>query len=163
LAGLALGLLPRLLLEAHADQLGLAPGLLLHLGHQPLLGFLGGQAGDALQRAALLLDEAEVPLLQLLEAALAAREALLLRVVVAAAAPVDLVQPSRDLLLLLAEPALDRLDLPLPLLDLLLELDPRPVDDLLGLDRRVLQLGLGALLGLLHDAAALLGRLADLA
>src|SRR5262249_57347107 len=115
-----------------------------------------------LQRAALLLDEAEVPLLQILEAPLADREALLLRVVVAVAT-VELVQPSRDLLLLLAEPALDRLDLLLPLLDLLLELDPRPVDDLLGLDRRVLQLGLGALLGLLHDAAALLGRLADLA
>src|SRR5262249_57150061 len=75
---------------------------------------------------------------------------------------VQLVEPSRDLLLLLAEPALDRLDLLLPLLDLLLELDPGAVDDLLGLDGRVLQLGLGLLLGLLHDAAALLGRLADL-
>ena len=48
------------------------------------------------------------------------------------------------------------LDLLLPLPDLLLELGPGAVDDLLGLDGGVLQAGLRGSLGLLDDAAAVL-------
>ena len=45
-----------LLLEAHAEELGLAPGLDLDLGHELALGLLGGEARDALELAALLLE-----------------------------------------------------------------------------------------------------------
>ena len=143
LARLALGALARLLLEPHRDEGRLAPGLRLHLGEQLPLGLLGGQPGDRLELAPLLVDQRLLPRLDLLEPLLPRAETLLARVVVAVPA-VELVEPPRDLLLLLAEPALERLDLLLALPALLLELGPGPVDELLGLDGGVLQAGLGA-------------------
>jgi hypothetical protein len=70
LARLALGALARLLLQPHADQDGLAPGLGLHLGEQPLLGLLGGETGDPLELPALLVDQRLLPGLDLLQALL---------------------------------------------------------------------------------------------
>ena len=115
LARLPLGALARLLLEPHRDERGLAPGLLLHLGEQPLLGFLGRQARDPLELTALLVDHRLLPGLDVLQRLLARAEALLAAVVVPIP-PIELVEPPRDLLLLLAQPALEALDLLLALL-----------------------------------------------
>ena len=160
-AGLALGVLPGFLLQAHRDQDRVPARLLLHLGEQPLLGLLGGESGHALQGAALLLDEGLVSLLQLLDRPLPVGELLLLGVIVPVTA-VELVQPAGHLLFLLDDPALHLLDLALALLDLLLELHPRLVDDLLGLDGRVLQPGLAVPLRLFDQTAGLFGSLSDL-
>ncbi len=53
---LDLGRLLGLLLEPHAEKLGLPAGLDLHLRHELALRLVGGQPGNALQLAALLVE-----------------------------------------------------------------------------------------------------------
>ena len=159
LARLALGALARLLLEPHRDQGGLAAGVLLHLGEEPLLGLLGGEARDPLEVPALLVDQRVLLGLDLLQPLLARAETLLAGVVVAVPA-VELVEPPRDLLLLLAQAALERLHLLLALAGLLLELGPGAEHDLLGLDRGVLEARLRVTLGLVEQPAAVLRNIA---
>ncbi len=116
--------------------------------------------GDPLELPALLVDQRLLPRLDLLQALLPGAQALLARVVVTVPA-VELVEPPGDLLLLLAQPALEALDLLLALPGLLLELGPGAIHDLLGLDGGVLQAGLRVPLGLLQDAPAVLRNISE--
>src|SRR5262249_5895027 len=152
---LPVGALLRLLLEPHRDEDRLTPRVLLHLREEPLLGLLRGEAGDPLELPPLVFEQRLMLGLDLLQPLLAGAQALLARVVVAVP-PVELVEPARDLLFLLAEPALEGLDLLLAFASLLLELGPGAVDDLLGLDGGVLQARFRVSLGLLEDPATVL-------
>ena len=134
----------------------------LHLGEEPLLGLLGRQARDPLELPALLVDQRLLPRLDLLQTLLPRAQALLARVVVAVPT-VELVEPARDLLLLLAQPALEALELLLALAGFLLELGPSAIHDFLGLDGGVLQAGLRVSLGLLQDAPAVLRNISEAA
>ena len=109
----------------------------------------------------MLLDQSLLALLELLDAALPDTERLLLGPVVVVAA-VELVEPPGDLLLLLDETPLEPLDLLLPLPSLALEVLAGGIDDLLGLEGGLFQPGLGGLLSVFHDAAALGGGIPDL-
>ena len=70
------GGLARLLLEPHAEELGLAPRLDLHLGHELALGLLRGEPGDGLELAPLLVQRVGQPGFRLGEAPLAVAQAL---------------------------------------------------------------------------------------
>ncbi len=119
-----------------SSSMGLAPGVLLHLGEELALGFLGGQPGDHFELPALLLDQPVEPLLFRLEGALELHGALLPALDVLAAA-VQLFEPTGQLLLLLEDAALDLLDFPLALAVLLLRLGPRFEGNLLRLEAGV--------------------------
>src|SRR6266545_4365277 len=131
--GLGLRGLPGLFLEAHAEELRLAAGLDLHLGHQLPLGFLGREPGDAFELAALLLHRGVElglgdghALVPLAEQPVADLELAL--------APVELLEAAGEQLLLLEDAALDLADLILPRAGLLLELAPHLEGHLLGFE-----------------------------
>jgi hypothetical protein len=116
--------LARLLLEAHAQELGLAPGLHLDLGHELALGLLGGEPRDGLELAALLLEGRAQPRLLLPEASLPVGQGPVASLELGVA-PVELIQPPAELLLLLGDAALQVLQLPLAGAGFLVQLGPR--------------------------------------
>src|SRR5436309_46432 len=143
--------LARLLLEAHADELGLALGLLLHLRHELAPRLLGREAGDHLELAALLVERLCQLAFLLPDRLLAVGQALVLRRVLGEAA-LDVIELAGELLFLAENPLLDLLDLALAATDLVLELTARLEHDLLGfqLGRAVARLGIA--LGVADDA-----------
>src|SRR5262249_50521602 len=154
LARLHLRRLARLLLEPHRHQLRLALGLDLHLREQLALGFLGGEAGDRLELAPLLVERHRQSAFLLADRLRPPAELALLRERLVEP-PLELVELARELLFLGEHALLDLLDLALALPRIFLEGRAR-------LERRLLHLELGGLyavgrftLGLLHDALRL--------
>ena len=131
-----------LLLEAHAQELRLATRLDLGLRQDLPLGLLGGEPRDGLELAALLLHRRAEPGLLLAQAPLPIGERAVAALHVALP-PVELIEPPAELLLLLDDPALDLLDLPLAGPRLLVQLRPDLQGHLLGLEVGVADPGLG--------------------
>ena len=153
--------LPRLLLQPHADELRLAAGLVFHLGEQLALGLLGGEAGDRLELAPLLLERGAEPALGLRVAALAVDQALVLVGVLGQPA-LELLELAGDLFFLGEHPLLDRLDVPLAPAGLVLERRARLQHGFarLQLGRALARFGLA--LGVLDDPLGVaLGGLGD--
>ncbi len=156
-----MGGLARLFLEAHAEELGLAPGLDLDLRHELALGLLAGEPRDGLELAALLLERRAEPGLLVPEAPLALAQAPL-AILEVGVAPVELIQPAADLLLLLRDAPLQLLQLPLADAGFLVQLGARLQRHLLGLELDAADLGLGVAgpgLGLAHLALGVPARL----
>ncbi len=156
-----MGGLARLFLEAHAEELGLPPRFHLDVRHELALGLLAGEPGDGLELAPLLLQRRAQADLFLSETPLpvAQRSLAILEVGVA---PVELIQPAADLLLLLGDAALQVLELPLADAGLLVRLGPRLERHLLGLELDGADLGLDLArpgLGLAHLALGVPARL----
>src|SRR5262249_51692594 len=139
-------------LQPHADESGLPASLDLHLAHQLAPGLLGGQAGDDLELAALLLDGCLEPRFLLAEGLLASGNAPVARAQVAHP-PVQLVEFPGALFLLGEAPALHRGDLLLAAARLPLELGADLELVLLDLKLGGLETRVGLALRHFHDAA----------
>ena len=160
--GLGVRRLARFLLESHGQKLRLATRLLLHAGEELALGLLGGEPRDRLELAPVLVERRGQAHLLLDALALAREEAPFLRLVVDDA-PFDLVELPGQLLVFLADPLLDLLDLALPAAGLLLQLGPGLESQLPGFQLGGLAPGVGVALAFLEDSADALFRAADLA
>ncbi len=156
--GLLVGLLAGLVLDALDDVGGLDAGLVLHHPHQLFARLLGGQAGDLLELAPLLLEHALELALTLLGVLLADRErAVELGQVLVPAG--EIVGPLFEVVFLLGEAALLHLELRPALAGELLELAARLEKLLLGGDLGLAHLGFALAPGVFHDRRGVLARL----
>ncbi len=139
---------------------GFAARLVLHLGEELPLRFLGGEAGDGLELAALLVERGAEALLLLEEHLLLLREGRVLRREIGEAS-LDVGELARELLVLRDRALLDLLDLALAAADLGLEVPARLERALPQLELRRLAPVLRVALRVVHDALRALTGLAE--
>ncbi len=133
LLGLHVRRLAGFLLQAHGQQLRLPTGLDLGLRHHLPASLLGGEAGDGLELAPLLLQRGAEPGLLLGQHALPLGDRPVPGLHIGLPA-VQLIEAAGELLLLLDDPALDLLDLTLTDPRLLVQVRPDPQRQLLRLE-----------------------------